>query len=125
MDTAKFVMSDIGPEKLDISALRALLAIAEHGGVTRAADHLALSPSAVSHKIRRLEETLHCSLLTRRLRTGLCRLACLTGLLQQVREPEVEVRLHRRRHLGNRTFDQRFARLEITGSHRPPDALTH
>ena len=66
MDTAKFVMSDIGPEKLDISALRALLAIAEHGGVTRAADHLALSQSAVSHKIRRLEETLHCSLLTRR-----------------------------------------------------------
>jgi DNA-binding transcriptional LysR family regulator len=53
-------------ERLEIDALRALLAIAVHGGVTRAAEHLALSQSAVSHKIRRLEQALDCPLLNRR-----------------------------------------------------------
>lgn len=53
-------------EKLDIDGLRALLAIASHGGVTRAAEHLALSQPAVSHKIRRLEKVLDCDLLARR-----------------------------------------------------------
>ena len=52
--------------RLDIDALRALQAIAVQGGVTRAADHLALSQSAVSHKIKRLEETIGCGLLNRR-----------------------------------------------------------
>lgn len=53
-------------ERLDIDALRALKAITDHGGVTRAAERLALSQSAVSHKIRRLEERLDCVLLDRR-----------------------------------------------------------
>ncbi|MET1414128.1 LysR family transcriptional regulator [Roseibium sp. HPY-6] len=53
-------------ERLEIDALRALLTIAKHGGVTRAASHLNVSQSAVSHKIRRLEQNLDCSLLTRR-----------------------------------------------------------
>lgn len=52
--------------RLDIDALRALQAIAVHGGVTRAADHLALSQSAVSHKIKRLEDAIGCNLLSRR-----------------------------------------------------------
>lgn len=53
-------------EKLEIDGLRALLAISSHGGVTRAAEHLALSQPAVSHKIRRLEKALDCDLLARR-----------------------------------------------------------
>lgn len=53
-------------ERLDIEALRALLAVAEQGGVTRAAEHLGLSQPAVSHKIRRMEEALGCKLLARR-----------------------------------------------------------
>jgi len=53
-------------ERLEIDALRALLAISTHGGVTRAAEHLALSQSAVSHRISRLENSLDCKLLTRR-----------------------------------------------------------
>ena len=53
-------------ERLDIDALRALLAISVHGGVTRAAEHLALSQPAVSHKIKRLETALDCEVLTRR-----------------------------------------------------------
>lgn len=53
-------------ERLEIDGLRALLAIATHGGVTRAAEHLALSQPAVSHKIKRLERALDCDLLARR-----------------------------------------------------------
>ena len=52
--------------KLDIGALQAICAIRDHGGVTRAAHHLGLSQSAVSHKIKRLEEGLGCALLNRR-----------------------------------------------------------
>ena len=52
--------------KLDIDSLRTLCAIRAHGGVTRAASEMGLSQSAVSHKIKRLEETLGCALLARR-----------------------------------------------------------
>lgn len=41
--------------------MRAFQAIVTHGGVTRAADHLSLSQSAVSHKIKRLEESIDCA----------------------------------------------------------------
>ncbi len=52
--------------RLDIDALRALQSVALNGGVTRAAEKLALSQSAVSHKIRRLEESIDCRLLVRK-----------------------------------------------------------
>lgn len=51
--------------KLEIDALRALRAIGTHGGVTKAANQMGLSQSAVSHKIRRLENALDCNLLAR------------------------------------------------------------
>jgi DNA-binding transcriptional LysR family regulator len=51
--------------KLDIGTLQALCAIHDQGGVSRAAVALALSQSAVSHKIRRLEDALGCALLDR------------------------------------------------------------
>ncbi|WP_244867944.1 LysR family transcriptional regulator [Vannielia litorea] len=60
------VMSDRLVQRLDIDALRALSAIEEQGGVTRAAALLGLSQSAVSHKIKRLETSLDCNLLSRR-----------------------------------------------------------
>lgn len=53
-------------EPLDIGALRALQAVKKCGGVTAAAEALCLSQSAVSHKIRRLEGALDCTLLSRR-----------------------------------------------------------
>lgn len=53
-------------QRLDIDALQALCAIEDFGGVTRASEHLALSQSAVSHKIKRLEAGLECVLLARR-----------------------------------------------------------
>ncbi len=52
-------------ERLEIDALRALRAIGTSGGVTRAAQQLKISQSAVSHKIRRLESALNCTLLAR------------------------------------------------------------
>lgn len=51
--------------RLEIDALKTLTAIAELGGVTRAAERLSLTQSAVSHKIRRLEESIDCQLLRR------------------------------------------------------------
>src|SRR5215510_6732838 len=53
-------------QRLDIDALRALCAIEDSGGVTRAAELLGLSQSAVSHKVKRLESSLECELLRRR-----------------------------------------------------------
>ena len=57
--------------RLDLESLRALKTIVELGGVTRAADRLALSQSAVSHKIRRLEQGIGCTLLRRQPGGGL------------------------------------------------------
>ena len=59
-------MADLSTRRLDIDALRALRAIRQHGGITRAAAALGLTQSAVSHKIRRLEAGLDCALLNRR-----------------------------------------------------------
>lgn len=58
-------MTQLANRRLDIDALRALRTIAQLGGVTRAAEALGLSQSAVSHKIRRLEASLDCALLDR------------------------------------------------------------
>ncbi len=55
---------------MDIDALQALCAIEDHGGVTRAAEQMALSQSAVSHKIKRLEDRLGRRLLARRAGTA-------------------------------------------------------
>ena len=50
---------------LDIDSMRALTVIAESGGITRAAKRLNLSQSAVSHKMKRLENRLNRSLFAR------------------------------------------------------------
>ncbi|MGB0499358.1 MAG: LysR family transcriptional regulator [Rubricella sp.] len=46
------------PRNLDLTALRSFVAVAECGGVTRAAGQLHLTQSAVSMQIKRLEEAL-------------------------------------------------------------------
>ena len=50
---------------LDVTALRALVAVSEMGGVTRAAAQLNLTQSAVSLQVKRLEETLDLCLIER------------------------------------------------------------
>ncbi|GGG63995.1 LysR family transcriptional regulator [Salipiger pallidus] len=50
---------------LDLTSLRSFVAVADAGGVTRAAGFLNLTQSAVSMQIKRLEETLGLSLLDR------------------------------------------------------------
>lgn len=53
------------PRVLDLSALRSLVAVAELGGVTRAANMLNLTQSAVSMQMKRLEQSLGLRLLDR------------------------------------------------------------
>ncbi|MGI9597633.1 MAG: LysR family transcriptional regulator [Acidimicrobiales bacterium] len=50
---------------LDVESLRTFLAVLDHGGMTSAATHLGLSQSAVSWKIKRLEERVGKPLLIR------------------------------------------------------------
>ena len=50
---------------LDLATLRSLLAIEETGGVTRAANRLHLTQSAVSMQVKRLEESLSLKVLER------------------------------------------------------------
>lgn len=50
---------------LDLTTLRSFLAVADHGGVTRAAVMLNLTQSAVSMQLKRLEELLGIDLLDR------------------------------------------------------------
>ncbi|MDH3299895.1 MAG: LysR family transcriptional regulator [Acidimicrobiia bacterium] len=51
--------------QLDLESIRTLIAVVDHGGMTNAARHLDLSQSAVSHKIKRLEEKVGRPLLIR------------------------------------------------------------
>lgn len=51
--------------QLDVESLRALLAVLDHGGMTKAAERLNLGQSAVSRKIQRLEDRVGRPLLIR------------------------------------------------------------
>lgn len=53
------------PRNLDLTALRSFVAVADSGGVTRAAATLNLTQSAVSMQLKRLEENLGQALLDR------------------------------------------------------------
>ncbi len=53
------------PRNLDLTALRSFVAVADAGGVTRAAGFLNLTQSAVSMQVKRLEEALNLTLLDR------------------------------------------------------------
>jgi DNA-binding transcriptional LysR family regulator len=59
-------MSEIHFRTLDLNLFRVLLALLERRSVTAAAADLALTPSAVSHALRRLRETLGDPLFARR-----------------------------------------------------------
>ncbi len=54
---------------LDMTALRSFVAVADTGGVTKAAGLLNLTQSAVSMQLKRLEESLNAALLDRSART--------------------------------------------------------
>ena len=53
------------PRNLDISALRSFVTVAELGGVTRAAERLNLTQSAVSMQLKRLETAFDQPLMQR------------------------------------------------------------
>ncbi|MEM9565808.1 MAG: LysR family transcriptional regulator [Actinomycetota bacterium] len=53
------------PLQIDVEALRALLVVVEHGSITRAAEALHLSRSAVSWRMKRLEDHVGQELIVR------------------------------------------------------------
>lgn len=53
------------PRNLDLTALRSFVAVADSGGVTRAAGYLNLTQSAVSMQLKRLEQAIGVELLDR------------------------------------------------------------
>ena len=53
------------PRNLDLTAMRSFVTVAETGGVTRAAQQLNLTQSAVSMQLKRLEDSLNLPLLDR------------------------------------------------------------
>lgn len=67
------------PRNLDLTALRSFVAVADTGGVTKAAGFLNLTQSAVSMQLKRLEETLDVALLDRSARA-----IALTGAGEQL-----------------------------------------
>ncbi|MHC0053842.1 LysR family transcriptional regulator [Actibacterium sp. D379-3] len=67
------------PRNLDMTALRSFVAVAEAGGVTRAAGFLNLTQSAVSMQLKRLEEAMGLQLLDRTARQ-----IALTGAGEQL-----------------------------------------
>jgi DNA-binding transcriptional LysR family regulator len=74
----------------ELSVLSAFLAVAEERSFTRAAKRLGVSPSALSHAIRRLEEQIGVRLLARTTRSvaptdaGQQLLACLRPALGDI-----------------------------------------
>ena len=65
--------------QLDLTALRSFVAVADTGGVTKAAGFLNLTQSAVSMQLKRLEESLGLDLMDRSGRT-----IALTGSGEQL-----------------------------------------
>ena len=53
------------PRQMDLTALRSFVAVADAGGVTRAAEFLNLTQSAVSMQLKRLEDALGIDLMDR------------------------------------------------------------
>lgn len=61
-----FTITDLDvPRQLDLTSLRSFVAVADTGGVTRAAGFLNLTQSAVSMQLKRLEDSLGLSLFDR------------------------------------------------------------
>jgi LysR family transcriptional regulator for metE and metH len=84
---------------LELRHLRLVEAIAEEGGVTRAGRRLHLTPSALSHQLRDVEERLGVRLFERigkrmlLAAAGARLLQCAKGVLSEVERAEQEIRL--------------------------------
>jgi DNA-binding transcriptional LysR family regulator len=115
-------------ERNDLNILAALLAVAEERSFTRAAKRLGVSPSAMSHAIRGLEEDIGVRLLSRttrsvapteagerllaRLRPGLADIQDALDQLSGLRDkPAGRVRLLVPRLAGTRVLGPRLAQF--------------
>lgn len=91
----------------DTALLRALVAVADTGGFTRAAERLHLSQSAISHQIRRLEEQAGTALLLRTTRS-----------LRLTEDGENFLRHARQILAAQDALSRRFQRSSIAGAVR-------
>ena len=91
----------------DTALLRALVAVADTGGFTRAAERLHLSQSAISHQIRRLEEQAGAALLLRTTRS-----------LRLTEDGEDFLRHARQILAAQDALSRRFQRSSIAGAVR-------
>jgi LysR family glycine cleavage system transcriptional activator len=79
-------MTDLKPvprRHIPLNAVRAFEAAARHMSVSRAANELCVTPTAVSHQIRTLEEFLQVDLFERK-RSGLALTDAAIGLVQSL-----------------------------------------
>mgnify|MGYP002780415757 CR=1 FL=1 len=118
-------MAKADPQRLKLSQLRALVAIADQGSFSDAALHLDLSQSAVSHAIATLEEELGVLLLNRG-RQG----AVLTPVGEQIIEEARQVlrSLHSLCHKadqakGLETGEVRVAAFRSVATHILPEVI--
>ncbi|MBE9156955.1 LysR family transcriptional regulator [Nodosilinea sp. LEGE 06152] len=118
-------MAKADPQRLKLSQLRALVAIADAGSFSDAALHLELSQSAVSHAIATLEEELGVLLLNRG-RQG----AVLTPVGEQITEEARQVlrSLHSLCHKadlskGLETGEVRIAAFRSVATHILPEVI--
>ncbi|PSR18641.1 LysR family transcriptional regulator [filamentous cyanobacterium CCP3] len=118
-------MAKADPQRLKLSQLRALVAIADQGSFSDAALHLDLSQSAVSHAIATLEEELGVLLLSRG-RQG----AVLTPVGEQIIEEARQVlrSLHNLCHKADRakgleTGEVRIAAFRSVATHILPEVI--
>lgn len=111
--------------QIDFLGMHAFLCIVERGGFLQAATQLNLSPAAVSHRIRKLEDGLGTQLLTRTTRevtlTEAGR-ALLPGIRAAVRELEKSCEALRRHHSAARSW-LAFACLPTLASSQLPAPL--
>lgn len=120
-------MSEVHPQRLKLSQLRALVAIADTGSFSEAALELDLSQSAVSHAIATLEEELGVILLSRG-RQG----ALLTPIGEQITEEARQVmrsleNLCRKAQLakGLGGGQVRIATFRSVATHLLPEVIQH
>lgn len=120
-------MGEVHSQRMKLSQLRALVAIADTGSFSDAALQMELSQSAVSHAIATLEDELGVILLSRG-RQG----AVLTPVGEQITEDARQIMrsldsINRKAHLskGLRSGQVRIAAFRSVATHILPEVIQH
>ncbi len=96
--------------QLDWNLLRTFIAIVQYGGISRAAEHIHLTQSAVSHALKRLEEQLNCKLIERTARRFEVTHA---GQMTYARAVEIHNQISRLRDISQTDSTEIFGHLRL------------